>query len=422
MQDALIQQQIRSARGKFAAMAASYSLGVFNDQFFKQAAMLLAIDAGHKEFQGWMLSLFTAPFVLFAAPAGWLADRFAKRHIVIGAKGMEVLAMICGAAGLLTGSWVLIIAMVSTMGLQSCIFGPSLNGSIPELYPASYVTTANGVLKVFVTVAILSGVAIAGFVLDNQGEVLCFPAGRFIAAITALCVAGVGFAASFGVAYRPAAMHEARKFPWSGPADSALTVVHCFRDRVLGLAIVADMFVWFVGSVEILVINVLGKEQLGYSGSATSGMLVAELGGIAAGGLLAGKVASGPRWHRVLAPAAVGLAAGMGLVAAAAALPGEPVRYYCILLGLIVAGVSGGLFMIPCESFVQVRPPPERRGEVISATNFMVFIGIMASGPLANALNEHVRPSVSFAMLGGLSFLAAAALWLALRGVREDNA
>jgi len=80
------------------------------------------------------------------------------------------------------------------------------------------------------------------------------------------------------------------------------------------------------------------------------------------------------------------------------------------------------LFMIPCESFVQVRPPPERRGQVISATNFMVFIGIMASAPLANALNEHVRPSVSFAMLGGLSFLAAAALWLALRGTREDNA
>ncbi len=403
-------------------MAASYSLGVFNDNFFKQAAMLLAIDAGHKEFQGWMLSLFTVPFVLLAAPAGWLADRFAKRHIVIGAKGMEVLAMICGAAGLLTGSWWLIIAMVSTMGLQSCIFGPSLNGSIPELYPASYVTTANGVLRVFVTVAILLGVAVAGFELDSRGQVFGFPAGRFIVAITALCVAGVGFAASFGVPHRPAAMHNARKFPWTGPLDSIRTICHCFADRRLGITIVADMFVWFVGSMEILVINILGKEQLGYSGSATSGMLVAELCGIAAGGLLAGKVATGPRWHRVLAPAAMGLAAGMGMVATAAALPSEPVRYYCILLGLIVAGISGGLFMIPCESFVQVRPPAERRGEVISATNFMVFIGIMASGPLANLLNKHIRPSMSFALLGGLSLLAAVALWLALRGVRENNA
>jgi len=71
---------------------------------------------------------------------------------------------------------------------------------------------------------------------------------------------------------------------------------------------------------------------------------------------------------------------------------------------------------------VQIRPPADRRGEVISATNFMVFIGIMASAPLANALNEHIRPSVSFALLGGLCLLAAGVLWLALRRVRENNA
>jgi MFS family permease len=419
MHDPLIRQQIRSARGKFVAMAASYSLGVFNDNFFKQAAMLLAIDAGRKQFQGWMLFLFTLPFVLFAAPAGWLADRFAKRHIVIGAKGLEVLAMICGAAGLLTGSWPLMIAMVSAMGLQSCIFGPSLNGSIPELYPASYVTAANGTLKVFVTGAIILGVAAAGFVLDGKGTIMDVPAGRLATAIIAFAVAAFGFAASFGVPHRPAAMHDARKFPWTGPLDSVRTIGHCFADRLLGITVVADMFVWFVGSMEILVINVLGKEQLRYSGSATSGMLVAQLGGLAAGGLLAGRLAAGPRWHRVLAPAAMGLAAGMGLVAAAAAGMAEPARYCCVLLGLIVAGLCGGLFMIPCESFVQVRPAPERRGEVISATNFMVFIGIMASAPLANALNEHIRPSISFALLGGLSLLAAAALRLALRREKE---
>ncbi len=419
MKDPLIHQQIRRARAKFVAMAASYSLGVFNDNFFKQAAMLLAVGAALKHYQGLMLFLFTAPFVVLAAPAGWLADRFAKRHIVIAAKGLEMLAMICGAVGLLTGSWPLIIAMVCAMGFQSCVFSPSLNGSIPELYPASYVTTANGVLKVFVTVAIMAGVAVAGFTLDISGMIFGLPAGRVIAAIIVLGVAGVGFAASFGVPYRPPAMHDCRKFPWTGPLDTMRTVAECFRDRLLGVTIVADMFVWFVGSMEVLVINVLGKEQFGYSDSATSGMLVAQLGGLAIGGLLAGKLATGPRWHRVLAPAAVGLAAGMGVVSAAALL-GEPVRYFGLLAGLAFAGVCGGLFMIPCESFVQVRPAADRRGAVISAANFMVFIGIMVSAPLANLLNEYVKPSVSFAMLGGLSLLAAAGL-KAVFG-REKNA
>ena len=36
-------EAIRRGRGKFACMAGAYTLGVFNDNFFKQAAMLLAV-------------------------------------------------------------------------------------------------------------------------------------------------------------------------------------------------------------------------------------------------------------------------------------------------------------------------------------------------------------------------------------------
>ncbi|MHC4294213.1 MAG: hypothetical protein ACYSTL_01365, partial [Planctomycetota bacterium] len=68
--------QIRRARGKFAAMAATYCLGVFNDGFFRQSVMLIAVAAGHKALQGYVMAVFTLPYLLFAAPAGWLADRF----------------------------------------------------------------------------------------------------------------------------------------------------------------------------------------------------------------------------------------------------------------------------------------------------------------------------------------------------------
>jgi acyl-[acyl-carrier-protein]-phospholipid O-acyltransferase/long-chain-fatty-acid--[acyl-carrier-protein] ligase len=44
---------ILSARKKFLAMAAAYCLGVFNDNYFKQAAMLLAVTAGLSHLQGW---------------------------------------------------------------------------------------------------------------------------------------------------------------------------------------------------------------------------------------------------------------------------------------------------------------------------------------------------------------------------------
>ena len=68
MADTTDTAQLRQARGKFAAMAASYFLGTFNDNFYKQAVMLLALAAGRERFQGAAGIAFTVPFILFAAP------------------------------------------------------------------------------------------------------------------------------------------------------------------------------------------------------------------------------------------------------------------------------------------------------------------------------------------------------------------
>lgn len=71
----------KTSKGKaFGAMATTYCLGVFNDNFFKQAAMLLAVAAGLNHLQGWAAILFALPFILFAAQGGWCADRFPKKR------------------------------------------------------------------------------------------------------------------------------------------------------------------------------------------------------------------------------------------------------------------------------------------------------------------------------------------------------
>ncbi|EKD36313.1 MAG: Major facilitator superfamily MFS_1, partial [uncultured bacterium] len=85
---------IQTVRGKFLAMAVTYCLGVFNDNYFKQAAMLMAVSAGLSGLQGTATVLFALPFVLFSAWAGWLADRFPKRGVVIWAKALELAAML----------------------------------------------------------------------------------------------------------------------------------------------------------------------------------------------------------------------------------------------------------------------------------------------------------------------------------------
>ena len=206
-------QLIRRARGKFAAMVGAYAFGVFNDNFFKQAASLMALSAGLGKLQGVAAAAFSVPFMLFAAPAGWLADRFPKRTIVIAAKMLEVLAMIAGAWGICVGSWTLILLMVFIMGLQATIFSPALNGSIPELYPESYVLKANSIVKMITTGAILLGIILAGQPLNYKEPVWqSVPLGHWLVAGGVLAVSLAGLIASLFVPSRPAAAPTA-KFP-----------------------------------------------------------------------------------------------------------------------------------------------------------------------------------------------------------------
>ena len=82
-------------------------------------------------------------------------------------------------------------------------------------------------------------------------------------------------------------------------------------------------------------------------------------------------------------------------------LAAQPAALF-VLVGLI--GIGGGIIMVPCESFIQMWPAPEKKGAVIAAANFAAFSGILVSGPIANVLNAHLAATDSFAMIGLLAW------------------
>lgn len=391
---------VRRARSQFSAMAGTYFLGVFNDSLYKQAVLLLV-----PALQGYVIVLFTLPFILLAAPAGFLADRFPKRNVVIASKVLELLAMLAGAAGIVLGNLPLIFLMTVVMATQSTIFSPALNGSIPELYPSAYVTRANALLKAATTAAILVGTAVAGFALDvgqGQGSL----SGRWAVAASVVLVAVLGVLASLGVPRRPAGNPRVT-FPWRGPLDTLAVLWEARRDPLLATILMADGFIWFVASLQLTLINILGRQQLGASPTVTSCLVVAELVGVAGGGLLAGRIAVGRRWHRVLVPAGAVLAAALLAVGLTPFLPaGAMVPAVAGLLA--VAGAAGGVMLVPCESFFQVHARPEQRGQILAAANFAAFAGILLSGPAFQLLEFLVRPTTAFAVSG---LVVAVGVW-----------
>lgn len=403
---------VREARRPFAALVATYSLSVMNDQLFKETAMLLVLKLSmSKAWQGYIQLTFMFSFVLLAAPVGWLADRFAKRAVVFGSRLMECLSAILGAIGLLMNNWTVILLAIGFMGIRGAIFSPAINGSIPELYPDEHVTRANGILKVFTTASMLAGIALAGFALDLPGTAIShtIPASRAAIAMGIVGLSLLGILASRFLPHKPAAA-PAAPFPYGGPATTFATYRRLRADRLLLTIIFTNGYFWFLGSLLVLLINALGVSQFGYSTTKTSYLVVSEVVGMAIGGTMAGKMAAGPRWYRVLAPAGIGMAVFLMLIACSPFVPPA-----CLLPVLLVtfalAGVAGGLFMVPQESFIQVRPPAQEKGIVIASANFASFSGMLLAAPVSMLLGRFA-PSQGIAIAGFATLLVACTMWV----------
>jgi len=383
-------------------MTLTYLFGVFNDNFFKQSAMLLALSSGLKDAQSLITVIFTLPYLLLTSAAGWFADRFAKKNVVIASKALEVVAVCFGIAGFLmlkktdtlsSASWILIFTMVGIMGAQSSIFSPALNGSIPEVFTESYIMRVNSIIKLFVTASILAGVGFAGIVMDIKlpsffgvylKSISADVFGQIMICVVMFTVAVLGFVFSFGVKSKgPASMNQ--PFPWWGPVNALFNLNSIRNDTLLNMAVWSNTFIWFIGSLIVLLTNELGKNQFGYSNSMTSAMVVALMLGVSAGSLICAKTVKYRRWHCVLVPAALVIGLSCLCVFFVPFMPGLQTAVFRLAVLVVIfasIGIAGGFYLIPLISFIQARPQADKKGAVLGASNFAAMGGVMMSGPI----------------------------------------
>ncbi|RMF95745.1 MAG: MFS transporter, partial [Planctomycetota bacterium] len=337
--------------------------------------------------------IFLLPFVLLAGWAGSVVDRYSKRSVMMAAKFAEIVVMVLGIAAILSGNLVFLAVVLFLMGAQSTFFSPAKYGSIPEIVGHRNVPAANGWIGMTTMIAVILGAVIGNAIfslttLPNWAERAGGAIGPgqyrwWINAAVLIGVAVVGWLASFFIRRLTAGNPQA-KIP-------VVPFGQCVRDlkllishRGLFLAALGSAYFWSLGVVAQLTVDKWAVPEL--VGPAESGqglvgpMLAVMTLGIGLGSMLAGWWSGGRIELGMVGFGALGIAiSGILFVVIP---PGTGYwlspAYFVACLLLFVLGLTAGLYDIPLLSYLQDRSPPEIRGRILAAYNFLSFLGMLS--------------------------------------------
>lgn len=125
------------------------------DGMGKVAVPLLAASVTHDPvLVGGIASMMVLPYLIFGIPAGALADRFERRHAMIGANLVRALCLSLLCLGLVAGQVPIaaIFALSFSLAAAECLYDAAADGAVPVLVPVHELDRANSRLQGVITV------------------------------------------------------------------------------------------------------------------------------------------------------------------------------------------------------------------------------------------------------------------------------
>ncbi len=389
---------------RFAPLFWVQFLGAANDNIFKFAFTLLATYAAARwgdvdpHFAGFLIgALFIAPFMLFSATSGQLADKLEKSWFIRRVKDAEIVVMVIGAAGLALQSAVLVYVAIFLLGLQSTVFGPVKYSYLPQHLDAHEVTGGNGMVEMGTFVAILLGTIGGGLLIGEFGD-----RGALLTAAVVLLVAVLGRIAAQFVPHSPAA-DPGLTINWNPFTETWANLKIAHGDVAVFNSIIGISWLWFFGSVFLTSFTPYARENLGGNEAVVTFLLAVFSIGIGMGSLACERL-SGRRVEIGLVPFG-----SIGMTIFAIDLYFASVKFvpmtdgtlsqflswpgaWRIVLDLALLALFAGLYSVPLYALIQTRADRARVARIVAANNilnavFMVVASLAATALLASGLS-----------------------------------
>ena len=346
------------------------------------AVLLLGVGEGQT---GLLQTALTLPFILFAIPAGFLADRMSRRRLMAGAEALRAAALLAILA--LIGLNLLTLPLLALSGFVAVcgtvVYSVAAPALVPSLVQPQLLPAANARIELARTIAFASGPALGGVLVGWVGAAPAFGFAAALSVIAVLLLSGI---------YEPVRAPAPRRHPLQDIREGAVFVLH----HPLLRPVFITQFIFNTASFLLLAVFVpYAVRRLGLSATGVGTVLSMYGLGMVAGALSATRV-----MKRLPFGVVIGLGPVTGFAAAAvlalttwipsAALAG---------LGFFLLGAGPILWVISTTTLRQSVTPPRLLGRV-SAINIMSY----GARPIGSALG---------ALVGGF-YGAEACLYLAV--------
>ncbi|HEB10520.1 MAG TPA: MFS transporter, partial [Spirochaetales bacterium] len=362
----------------FTWLNATQFLGALNDNIFKLLIIFFLIGARGGNDAGIISAVagavFVIPFLLFSAASGIIADRISKQRIIVIVKAVEVAVMFLGTAAFFAGSELGLYLILFLMAAQSALFGPSKYGIVPELVRTDQLSRANSYLESFTYLAVILGSALAPML--SQAMSLNYER----AAVLCVGIAAVGLLTSFKIEATAPAGSTKKVTPFF-IRDIWETLKSIRQDRYLFMTVLGSAYFMFIGAFIQINLIPYGMETLKLTQEQSGYLFFAAALGIGTGSFLSGRLSG-----RNIEFGVVPLGA-LGLSLSAIALSFVPPKLSTVIIEVLIMGVSAGLYIVPLYSFIQFRSPAAQRGEILAASGFLGWSGVLLASGLVYLLS-----------------------------------
>jgi len=387
----------------FTYLNVTQFLGALNDNLYKLLTIYLLIQLEGIENSPRVLAMtgaiFVLPFLLFSASSGTLADRFSKRNIIVLTKVFEMIIMSLAVVAFAWQSIWGAYAILFLLATQSAVFGPSKYGIIPELVGTEKISHANGLMTSFTFLAIILGTFLASFFVDITSH------NFVLSSLGCALIALVGILTSLCIEYTPPS-GSTKRFNISFIWEIYQALLIAAQEPSLLAACCGSAYFLFLGAYVQLNIIPFAVEALHLTDVQGGYLFLAVAFGIGCGSILAGKI-SGKLVELALVPlAGMGIATGLYLLD----MYSYSLTIVVPLISLI--GIFGGMFAVPLDSYVQLASPHRYRGQIIAATNFLSFFGVLLASLLLLVISEllGLPADKGFSLLGSITLVITAIL------------